>query len=371
MNPEQHNPNPTFQLSGEGREVEPARGKVARAFLAVALCVLPLLSGCGGNLDERPDPNPTFQLPGQWSTVAPEVDRMYYFLYWLSVVLFVGITGAVVYFVWKYHAGRGHKAEPTGHNTKIEVAWTIAPVFLLAILFHQGFKGYMHLRVPPADAIEIRVRAQKWSWNFEYPNGLRRNMGEGLVVPFHRPVHITISSEDVLHSFYVPAFRVKQDAVPGYYTSLWFEATQLSAQSGDIDIFCAEYCGKDHSAMHSRVHVVPAEEYERILAEGPKKPNGYTDEQWGHEIFTGNGCPSCHGANGEGGQGPRLQGLFGRQEPLQDGSTVSADADYIRRSILTPQAQIVRGFTSVQMPSFYWLARAQQDALIAHLRSLH
>jgi len=166
---------------------------------------------------------PTVQLPGQWSTVAPHVDWVFYFIYWMSVILFVGIIGTALYFVWKYQRKPGVQAEPTGHNLPLEVGWTVAPVIFLVLLFHWGFQGYVQMTVPPANAMEIRVRARKWSWDFEYPNGA--HVVNELHAPVGRPVKLIISSEDVLHSFFVPAFRVKRDAVPGMYGTMWFQAT--------------------------------------------------------------------------------------------------------------------------------------------------
>ena len=311
------------------------------------------------------DPNPTVQLPGQWSTVAPDVDWMYMFIFWMSVAFFVAITGAAIYFVIKYRRRPGVSAIPTGHNTPLEVTWTIAPVILLAFLFHYGFVGWMKLRVPPPDAIEIRVHAKKWLWEFEYPNGLRTLTN--LHVPVHRPVRLILSSDDVLHSFYVPQFRIKQDAVPGYYETLWFEATHR----GQADIFCTEYCGTGHSAMLGHVVIETQAAYDRFLAEGVGPRSGETPAQWGRRLTTESQCVSCHSADGAPMTGPTWRGLFGRTETMADGTALTVDENYLRESILQPNAKVVRGFQPV-MPSFQGTFQERQiDAILAYIRTLH
>lgn len=326
---------------------------------------------------------PTFQLPGQWSTVAPSVDWVYYFIFWVSVVLFVGIVGTMLYFVWKYRRRPGVKAEPTGHNTVLEITWTFTPLILLALLFHWGYRGYMNLFVAPANALEIRVRARKWSWDFEYPNG-GHSVNE-LHVPVNRPVRLVLSSEDVIHSFFVPAFRIKRDAVPGYYGMAWFQATR----TGAVDFFCAEYCGaaeprvengrevlSGHFSMIGRVVVESPERYQRFVDElvGPPRDPAtgqpVTPERWGEMLYRQQQCFTCHSIDGSRGAGPTFRGLFGRQETMQDGTTVTVDENYLRESILDPQRRIVQGYPPI-MPTFRGsLQDRQVDALISYIRSL-
>jgi cytochrome c oxidase subunit 2 len=304
-------------------------------------------------------------MPGQWSTVAPTVDWMFYFIYWLSVIMFVGVTAAAIYFVVKYRRRPGVKSEPTGHNNALEISWTVAPVIMLALLFHFGFKGWLELRVPPADAIQIRVRAKKWLWEFEYPNGM--HSVTDLHVPVNRPVRIVLSSDDVIHSFFVPAFRIKQDATPGFYQTTWFQATHV----GTVDLFCAEYCGTGHSAMLGHVIIQSQAEYERYLAEGVGPRPGESPDQWGHRIAQETQCLTCHSTDGSAMTGPTWRGLFGRTENLADGTTVHVDENYIRESILQPTAKVVRGFQPV-MPTFQGTLQDRQiDALIAYIRTLH
>ena len=244
----------------------------------------------------------TIQLPEGASTLAPHVDSLYYDIFWISVAFFVAIVGCMVWFAYRFRRRKGVKSKPPGHHTALELFWTFSPLLLLAYMFHQGFEGYMMMNIPPANAINIRAEARQWSWSFLYPTG--KVDGE-LTVPIHQPVRMIMSSHPrgvdhpaVLHSFFVPALRVKRDIVPGMYTSLWFEATRL----GTYDIYCAEYCGLDpiqgeltdqqihnngrplasvgHSGMLSRLHVVTMEEYTSYARTG--RPDEFeTNAAWG------------------------------------------------------------------------------------------
>jgi cytochrome c oxidase subunit 2 len=324
------------------------------------------------------------QLPAQWSTFGPGYDWLFYFIYWMSVVLFVGIIGTAIYFVVKYRRQPGVKAEPTGHNLVMELAWTVAPVVLLVMLFHWGFSGYISLTSPPPDALDIRVRARKWSWDFEYPNG--GHSQNDVTVPINRPVRFVMSSEDVIHSMFVPAFRVKRDAVPGMYSTLWFQATH----TGDTRFYCAEYCGAaeepvtqpdgtqretGHFSMGGLVHIVPQARWGGFLEgilRAPTHPDGreFTAAEWGEQLYTQQNCNTCHSVNGSPMTGPTWQHIFGHEAALTDGTRVTVDENYLRRSILEPNAQVVQGFNPV-MPSYQGsLTDRQLDALIAYIRSL-
>jgi cytochrome c oxidase subunit 2 len=336
----------------------------------------------------EPNDPATFQLPEQMSTIAGDVDWLYYFIYWLSVVLFVGIVGAMVYFAWKYRARKGHNAEPTGHNLPLELAWTVAPIFILVFLFHKGFQGYMDMTVAPANAMVIKVNAKQWGWEFVYPNGGADNE---LHVPVHKPVKLLMASSDVIHSFFMPALRVKRDVVPGLYTSQWFEATHV----GTDDIVCAEYCGgrsKDssgnelpfaqmtgHWSMHSMIHVETEEDFTKYLvgigdpcaaytAKGQPCPNSVLVAQ-GAKIYEKKACIGCHTTSGAKLVGPSWKGIWGRQEDTDHGS-IKVDEAYIRESILQPQAKIVAGFPPT-MPSFAGqISDDEIDEVIAYIKSL-
>ncbi len=314
----------------------------------------------------------TFQMPPQMSTLAAGVDDTYYFIYWLSVLFLVGITGAVVYFAWKYKRVPGVKAAPTGHNTPLEIGWTVAPIFVLIFLFHAGFKGYLDMSVVPADAIEIRVRGSQWSWDFEYPNGGHSNK---LHAPLHKPVKLIMSSADVLHAFFVPAFRIKRDLVPGMYTSLWFEATD----TGEVDLFCAEYCGgrtvgdnsSGHWSMITSVIVETPDAYQKFVDGIGGRPGEIkTDEEWGAKLWDTKNCKSCHTVDGSKAAGPSWKGKYGTMETMTDGKQMMVDENYIRESILDPQAHIVKDFGPVMPPYKGTVSDKELDALIKYIKTL-
>jgi len=321
-------------------------------------------------------PESTFQMPPQMSTYAPAVDDLYYFIYWLSVVFLVGITLTAAYFSWIYRRRPGHKAEPTGHNTALEIGWTVAPIFVLIFLFHAGFKSYLDMSVAPANAMEVRVRGFQWGWDFEYANG---GHSDKLHAPVGKPVKLVMSSNDVLHALFVPAFRMKRDLVPGMYTSVWFQATA----TGEVDLFCAEYCGgksesgtqNGHWAMLSKVLVHEQAEFDKwldALAGPPSECQGQTDMPacWGQKLYTTKACVGCHTINGEKAAGPTWKGIWGRSEALTTGASVTVDENYVRESILEPQAKLVAGF-GPQMPTYKGILRDKEiDAIIAYMKTL-
>lgn len=393
-------------------------------------------------------PEGTVQLPPQWSTIAPEVDWMYYFIYWLSVAFTVAIFGAMIYFAWKYRRREGHKAVPTGHNFGLEIFWTFTPLLLLVFLFHEGFEGYIEGAIPPEDSIEVRVRAMQWNWEFEHEGGVLDTYNE-LKVPVNKPVHMIMSSNDVLHAFFIPHMRVKRDIVPGMFSTLWFESTHPTGrvtgctndeqcESGEacyygncvatcevdadceesmgqgsfcggrmedttrtcaLPVFCAEYCGAgegitrsalrdpdgsgrntNHSTMMAELRIISQEAYDGFLAVGPPCPSECanaegaceTDEEkacWGESLYTSSGCNACHSTDGSAGPAPTWQGLFGNARTFMEGEGVTADEEYIRQSILQPQARIVSGFSNVAMPA-YRLSDNQINAIIAYMQTL-
>jgi cytochrome c oxidase subunit 2 len=316
----------------------------------------------------QPVESDNFQLPPSMADTAPPIDKAYDFIFWFSVVFTVAVTAALLYFVAKYKRKPGVKPEPTGHFMKLELFWTITPTIFIFFLFHAGFTGYIRNATAAEGATEIRVRGKKWSWEFEYPTG-DRAPGE-LTLELGRPYKMIISSEDVLHSFYIPEFRMKRDAVPGQYSFIQFTPTK----AGDAHVFCAEYCGTSHSGMLATVKVLPPAEYKEWEKRLGSMPEGLTPPQWGEQLFVKNGCPTCHGAGGTGeiagskSPGPKLAGLFGRDEGTTAGP-VKADENYIRESILRPNAKIVAGYTTVQMPPFV-MKDQQLDAVIAYVKSL-
>jgi len=318
------------------------------------------------------DPNTSsFWMPPQASTVAPGYDLIFAAVTYLCLFCFVLIMGAMTYFVWKYrYRGADHKAEEISHNTTLEILWSVVPLIICIGLFAWGFRNFLEMTIPPKDALEIRVTGQKWVWNFEYENGATSS--KEFAVPIGRPVKLVMSSRDVLHSFFVPNFRVKMDVIPGRYTTLWFEATQL----GPMQVFCTEYCGTDHSNMLAKVFVLEPQAYEQWLQQHLDDPNASPQDR-GKKIFEGKGgCTACHAVKSEQEQpvpviGPRLFQAFGRQEKLGDGTMITVDDNYIRESIENPNAKTVANFAAGTMPTFKGvLSDKDIGDLIAYIKSL-
>jgi cytochrome c oxidase subunit 2 len=319
----------------------------------------------------------TVQLPRQLSTLAASIDEMYYFIFWVSVFFFVAIIGVALWCIWKYRASKHPHSTPPGHHDVLELFWTFAPLLLLIPMFHYGFKGYVKAMVAPDDAIEMRVRGKQWAWDFYYPGDTEASPSE-MVVPVSRPVKMVMSSQDVLHSFFIPEFRVKRDLVPGMYSSVWFTALETTSTynpkdnkvTGEpLDLFCTEYCGTSHSQMLAKVHIVNDADYAAFLEGKDRAPEGKPLAEVGKELFQKNACGTCHTVTGAALVGPSFKGLFGKNESFADGSSNAVDENYIRQSILQPQAKIVKGFEGKVMPAFV-LKDWKIDALIAYIKSV-
>jgi cytochrome c oxidase subunit II len=292
-------------------------------------------------------------LPAQHSTIASQVDSAWWVVMAMSVGFFLILMGMMFYFVIRYRRRSEYEiTSDIDHSNKLELLWTVIPTILVIALFFVGFKGYLYASVPPRDAYEIQVVAQKWSWQFTYPNGVSSNE---LTVPEDRPVKMIMSSQDVIHSFYVPEFRVKRDVIPGLYTTVWFEATEPT----ETGLFCAEYCGgggdghqgTGHSAMWTRVHVVTGPDFDNWLQKQEDLANNLPPAELGKKLYTDKGCIGCHTLDGAKGNGPTFKGLFGRDEQMSDGKSIHVDENYIRESILQSQAKLVAGFPPI-MPVF-------------------
>ena len=242
------------------------------------------------------------------------------------------------------------------------------PSILLILLFVYGFVVYKDMRTPPKDAVDITVTGKQWLWTFEYYDG-KKTLNE-LYVRLNRPVRMIMRADDVLHSFFVPAFRVKQDLMPGRYTQLWFTPTMI----GTFDIFCAEYCGTGHSKMLGKVIVLSPEAYDiwekGVAVDGGEAVASLPPAELGEKLYKGKGCNACHSVDGSVVIGPSFKGLYERTGELEDGASYRADENYIRQSILEPQEQIVEGFQPV-MPSFKGiLSDAEITAIIAYMKTL-
>jgi cytochrome c oxidase subunit 2 len=311
------------------------------------------------------------------SNHAASLDGLYLFLTAVCAVSFVLVIGAMVYFMVKYKKRSDNdKTSPITHNGRLEFAWSAIPAVFLMLFFIWGELDFVKLSAPPPDAIDIRVTAQKWYWTIEYPGRpvastvevLDGEIAPLLIVPLGQPVRVLMTSKDVLHSFYIPAFRVKKDIVPGRYTSVWFEPII----EGTFPIFCTEYCGDEHSSMLAVVKVVKAEEYEAavIAATTLEQGEGETLEAFGEKVYKSFACNSCHNTDTTVKVGPGFGGVFGKTETFSDGGSQVVDENYIQESIYTPNAKVVAGFTP-QMPSFAGQINADQmNALIAYIKSL-
>jgi len=304
-------------------------------------------------------------LPPGHSTFSGEVDSLFNFILYASAVFLAIVVFGIIFFVLRYRR-RPKEGVVTGptNSTALEIIWSVIPTILVIIVFFWGFRLYLKMSIPPKDALEIKVTGQKWFWTFDYPNGA--NTLNELVVPVGKPVKLLMSSRDVIHGFYIPDFRIKMDVVPNRYTITWFEAVQ----TGVFNIFCTQYCGKGHSEMIAKVKVLGEREYNDWLISETKAGEGMSLEDFGAKLYVSRACVTCHSVDGTANVGPSLKMIFGHQVKLADGASVSADENYIRESILNPQARIVAGYQPV-MPTFQGILNDRElDALIAYIKSL-
>ncbi len=304
-------------------------------------------------------------LPETASTIAGQTDALFLFLIGVSLFFALLIAGLIVYFMVHFRRRPGVDHDPDAHGSlALEALWTAVPFALSMVMFFWGASLYATIRHVPADALEIDVVGKQWMWKLQHMEG-RREIDE-LHVPIGRPVKLVMTSEDVIHSFYVPAFRLKQDVVPGRYATMWFEATK----PGTYHLFCAEYCGTLHSGMIGRIVAMEPAAFEAWLSGAAPGVENAAPAVAGENVFTANGCATCHRADGSG-QGPALAGLIGRTVTLASGQKIVADEGYFRESILDPQAKIVAGYQPV-MPTFRGLL-SEEDVmqLLAYVKSLH
>jgi cytochrome c oxidase subunit II len=299
--------------------------------------------------------------PIQATDLAVEVDRLYLGLILISALYMALIFLPMLYFVFKYRRGQKVDRSPVRIKTwKLEVTWTVIPLLMMMGLFGWGASLYYQVERAPADTLEAMVVAKQWMWKIQHVDG-KREINE-LHVPVGETVKLTMTSEDVIHSFYVPAFRVKQDVVPGRYVTEWFRPTK----AGTYHLFCAEFCGADHSAMGGKIIVMNPPEYQAWLGTGNP---GETLVASGARLFREMGCSGCHESSTIV-HAPRLEGVYGKPVPLNGGQVVTADDQYIRDSILLPASQICAGYSNV-MPSYQGhISEEQLLQLIAYIRSL-
>lgn len=299
--------------------------------------------------------------PDQASTVARGVDELHFFLTAVTLFFSAVIFLTIFYFAVKYRRRSEEERPPTIEGSiPLELVWTLIPTFLTVWMFIWGSSLYFRNSRPPRASTEIFVIGKQWMWHLQHPEG-PREINE-LHVPVGVPIKLTMTSEDVIHDFYIPAFRVKKDVLPGRYSSIWFEATK----TGAYHLFCAQYCGAEHAAMIGWVYVMTPTDYAQWLAGGSR---GETMEAAGSRLFSQLGCNTCHFADNTG-RGPSLQGLYGKPVRLLDGRTVIADEPYIRACILTPFKQLVAGYPPL-MPTFQGQVSEEQVLqLVAYIKSL-
>jgi cytochrome c oxidase subunit 2 len=310
----------------------------------------------------------SFTLPEQASTKAYLADDLFGVVMILSVLGFVGVMAVMTYFVIRYHKSNNDKSAYIPHNTVLETIWTVVPTILFVGIAVWGLIAYFKMHEVPDNAYKIKVTGKQWMWEFTYDkDGKEASVGNVMYVPVNTPVLLEMTSVDVLHSFFVPSFRIKRDTVPGLRTTTTFTATK----EGDFKVFCTEYCGTSHSKMRAMVRVVSQERFDRWLNFEIKENNITDPVEIGARLFAKKGCVSCHSLDGKVIVGPSLKGIWGNKRNFADGSTVTADADYIRESILKPQSKIVKGFSNVRMNSFAGqLDEKDIDHVIEYLKTI-
>ncbi len=304
----------------------------------------------------------SFWLPRQGSTLAPQVDRGFDLALYVGVAFFILVVVPLVLFVWKYRRRRAHDVgKPTGHNTAIEIAWTVIPLAIVMACFLVGFRGFLRASVAPAGAYEIQVTAHKWAWHFQYPTG--KSTDNELRIPVGRPVKMVMSSQDVIHGFFIPEFRVKEDVVPGSYTSVWFTVPKPTQTL----LECTQYCGLGHSGMLAKVIAMPDADFDKWVHQ--VKLQG-SPVAIGRGLYTSKGCSGCHSINGTRIVGPSFKGLWGTTSHLSDGRNLVVDENFVRKHILDPRSLPVTGYPQV-MPSFKGqLTDEQINDIIAFLKTV-
>jgi len=298
--------------------------------------------------------------PDAASTTAGRVDALYIFLVMVSAIMTLLIFSTLIVFAVRFRKRRGVKPEQIEGSQVLEITWSTIPFLVFLSFFVWGAVLYFEERTPPQDATEVYTVAKQWMWKFEHAGG-QREINE-LHVPVGRDVKMIMTSQDVIHSFYVPAFRIKQDVLPGRYTTAWFHATK----PGSYHLFCAEYCGTEHSGMIGWIVVMDPRDYQAWMTTGG---GNQAMTATGEKLFTDLGCVMCHRAD-TGARGPNLAGIYNKPVQLEDGRTVIADENYIRESIMEPGAKIVKGFRPIMPTLQGQISDEQLNELIAYVKSI-
>jgi cytochrome c oxidase subunit 2 len=302
-------------------------------------------------------------MPAVVNEIGRQVNGLYLFLLIVSGISCAILIGGMVYFALKYRRRTNNdKTAYITHNTFLEFLWSFIPLVIFLFVFGWGYVIFHTERSMPENALEVHAFGKQWSWEFVYKSG--KSSTNEFYVPVNTNVKIILTSKDVLHSFYLPSMRLKQDAVPGRYTALWFTSEKL----GDFNVFCAEFCGTAHSGMVAKLHVVSQEDYEKWLQENDE---ALTVAQRGEKLYTTKGCVACHSVDGSIKVGPSWKGLFGNHREWEGGSSGKADENYIHESIVEPNAKVVKGFPKGVMPSYQGqVSEVEISALIEYMKGL-
>ncbi len=324
-------------------------------------------------------------MPPQASTYAADIDWTYAFTFWSCTVAFVIIMVAMIWFIWKYRHRPGYVQQGApAHSTSLELFWSIIPTIIFLVIFYYGFTGFVDMATVPDYAYEIRVKSRKWSWDFVYPNGA---VSSHLVVPKDTPVRLVLSSDDVIHSLFIPAFRTKKDVVPGRFNWTWFQAIanapiRTEGVSADdklldkelgldyFDLYCTEYCGTNHSMMRARVYVREPSVFQEWVTKQADILGTMPPAEGGKYLYTAKGCKQCHTVDGGAGNGPTWKDMFGYKQPLVGGGSVLADENYIRESILNPGAKLHEGYSNIMSSMQGNITEDEITAIIEYMKTL-
>jgi len=310
--------------------------------------------------------------PLEASNFVQGVDRAFIFILGVSLFFLVGLTALMIYFIFRYRRDKHPKAVQNEGNMWLEITWTVIPLGLVIIMFIYGWTGWKPMQTPPDDAMRVTATARMWNFKFTYDNG---RTADSLYLPVGQPVILDLVALDVLHSLYIPAFRVKEDMVPGRDKVMWF----IPQQVGDYELFCTEYCGLQHSYMHTRVKVLPEEEYNAWISDttamSAPVPEDATPADLGYQVMVDNGCIACHSSDGSTLVGPSYLGIWGSTTTVITGREerqVVVDEEYVRRSIYEPNADVVKGFNrGLMLPYEGQVSEEEIGLIVEYLKSLN